>query len=192
MLEGLASYPKAKKGKFKKWNTRIIEDWGGGDEASIQALITRELERDFIIHEYVKGRHFSGSTLTIDTIIVPKSTSKWKNKKVALGIEFKAPKRLESKCDYTYWAKQAVDYTHTLWDGFGYISVFLGPGNSRLFWGGKSGFIGDFLASYKVGWMETNQGIQFRISGKRVWCQTYGVQEIGKKSNLVPTFGRQK
>lgn len=47
------------------------------------------LQDHFEIHKEISGKHFSGRWLQMDAIAVPKNKTDWKNKNIALGIEFK-------------------------------------------------------------------------------------------------------
>lgn len=182
LLDSFATYPQSKNKLYKKWDTRKREVW---DEAEYRRLVMKELEAHFTIKEEVSGKHFSGTRLRIDAVITPKETDGWKNPQVALGLEFKEPTNIKGKHYFTYWAKQALDYAHTNWTGFGYLPILLGPNADELF---KSD-LGDLLGAYKIGRVSITNGVQFFISTKKVWCQTYGVQDYGKVSPLIPKFG---
>jgi hypothetical protein len=88
--------------EYNKW-AMGKETW---DESEFQKLITRQLSKDFFIEEQVSGEHYiSNSSLFIDAVIRPKDTSGWRNKNVAIGIEFKNPLNITSNQYTTNWIR---------------------------------------------------------------------------------------
>ena len=97
-------------------------------ESKLGETILNRLEPHFKIDREVPGTHFSGRQLRLDAVVQPRHNCEWKDPEVALGIEFKDTLRLKgSTTNFTGWLAQCVDYSHTHWDGFGYLSVFACP-----------------------------------------------------------------
>ena len=83
------------------------------NEAEFQQNVLNSLEKYFEIQTQVKGTHFSGNSMILDAVLIPKNKQEWKNEHVALGIEFKSPSKLKSTTDITHWATQCIDYANT-------------------------------------------------------------------------------
>lgn len=155
--------------------------------------VHNEIKDSFNINREVWGTHFSGKRLRIDSILTPKDTTEWKNKNIALGVEFKDHKRIQGDMtNYTKLISQAVDYANTKWDGFGYIPVFIQTdfsvyGDSKEF---EFVFprvlsalgVGQFIKHDFYGWTFYFQGQDI------IWCERDGIRR-GKYWNLKRTFG---
>lgn len=156
--------------------------------------VNNQIKEHFNIQREVWGTHFSGKRLRIDAVLTPKDTSEWKNKNIALGVEYKDLDRIQDAgmVNFTKFIAQAVDYSHTKFDGYGYIPVFCQTdfsvyGNSREF---KFVFprilsglgIGQFYKHKYYGWSFWWQGEH------RIWSDKNGI-ERGKHYKLERKFG---
>ena len=101
-------------------------------EESYKQRVFDILRPHFEIHTEVTGKHFSGKSLRIDAIVTPKANVEWKNKSVAMGIEFKDDLRMRGDTtNYTRWLAQCVDYASTYWDKYGYMFLSMKKRVSR-------------------------------------------------------------
>ncbi|NOT94192.1 hypothetical protein [Ferruginibacter sp.] len=145
---------------------------------------------DFQIKTEVYGTHFSGKRLRIDAILKPKDTSKWKNKNISIGIEFKSKEKLDGIKHTTHWIKQCIDYANTKWDNHGYIYVFSCPSildenNDKIYW---NKILSD-LGVGRLGYTKYYGWTFYLQDNHRIWSQKDGVIE-GKKWSLLRKFGR--
>lgn len=101
------------------------------NEKQLKENVVQELRENFYFYPEVKGTHFSGKRLALDYVMKPKDTTEWKNKNIVFGVEFKDVPALDKKGDtsnFTKWIAQCVDYSHTVWDDFGYLFILTCPG----------------------------------------------------------------
>ncbi len=167
-------------------------------EDTIVRTALARLETDFHIQSKPKGDHFSGKELEIDAILRPKDLSEWKNKNVAMGIEFKDHIKFATNFDtkdYTKWLAQCVDYSHTYWRGYGYIYVFAFDGLVKQLTGtvyqGVELFLPHMMAHLGIGEVKPlpYHGLTFLLNGShRVWSEIGGVAD-GKRMKLKREFG---
>lgn len=152
-----------------------------------------EIKNEFHIYREVWGTHFSGKRLRIDSVLVPKDKTDWKNKNISLGVEFKDHKRIEGDMtNFTKFIAQSVDYANTKWDNFGYIPVFIQSdfsvyGDSKEF----NFVFPRILSALGVGQLVKHNfyGWTFYFQGQDiVWCERYGVRR-GKTWKLERKFG---
>lgn len=138
------------------------------------------LDPYFHIEREVTGTHFSGARLRIDCVIRPKDVTRWKNKNVAFGVEFKSPNKLGSFHKYSGWLAQCVDYSHTNWDNYGYLYILSCPGFESI--GIESAFdamahimgqvgVGEFKQYKRYGWTIIMHATH------RIWSEVGGVRE---------------
>jgi hypothetical protein len=157
--------------------------------------VLKKLEQDFLISQEVMGTHFSGARLRIDAVIRPKDTSGWKNKDVALGIEFKLEEKLRSTKDKTHWIKQCIDYANTKWDSYGYLYVFSCPSIfDKLDYAvkGNQWLWNRVLSNLGVGRLDfdTYHGLTLYLQDThRIWSENTGICS-GKDWSLIRRFGR--
>ena len=162
----------------------------------------RQLGQHFVVQRQVPGRHFSGKQVFLDAVLQPKDARLWKNKRVALGIEFKDTLRYQQSYDtkdYTKWLAQCVDYSHAEWEGFGYLYVFAYGGLVERIGGRFDGldldrldwFLPHLMAQLGIGELKAipYHGLSFLLNGHhRIWSAVKGVEE-GKRYNLERRFG---
>ena len=108
----------------------------------------------------------------------PREPSGWTDADPAFGVEFKNPCDEEGTRAYTKWAAQAVDCTHTAWDGFGRLLIATCPPVTDGVLGGVDAqwLLIRLLGQLGVGELGINpyQGWTLRVSGTRVWSQRNG------------------
>lgn len=149
------------------------------------------LEPHFEIYQEVRGKHFSGKSMRLDAIVTPKIKEHWKNPNIALGIEFKPKHRLHSDTINYQWLEQCVDYSHSYWDQFGYIFVFVFPNlidgiRTPITVDEPKRLLTQIMSRLGVGELrfDTNYGLTFFLQGShRIWSQKQGV-ESGKTRTL--------
>lgn len=102
-----------------QWNERQLSD-----------LVCERLGPWFAIEREVPGDYCGGGRLRLDAMLRPHDTSDWADDDLAFGVEFKRPLPADTKS----WAgrlAQAVDYTHTDWDGYGRVRIFICDGSEH-------------------------------------------------------------
>lgn len=172
--------------------------WPTENEDALTERVLQALSPNFSIKQQVRGTHPLGKRLRIDAIAQPIDPSPWKNKSIALGIEFKSP-HLSDLTDLTGATAQLIDYSLTTWEGFGQIPIFLCPGLihrtapkseynrgfahafSRLM---KDFNVGELLEHNHYGWSFVMAGIH------DMWTQRNGVTE-GRNWSLAPKVGNR-
>lgn len=153
------------------------------DEKEYSAILYEDLSRYFVIEPKVHGKHIAGQRLEIDWVLTPKCIEGWPPD-IAFGIELKHKDKLASNNYHTYWAKQAIDYSYTKWDRYGYLPVLMGPQSDILF--NKEGReIKELLHAFNIGYCSIENGFQIYSAGELLWCQIDGVQEIARLSSLL-------
>lgn len=168
------------------------------EKEQVNELI-EELKDDFHIYRPVHGKHFSGKTLEIDAIAVPKDLSEWKAENVALGIEAKDKMQLSGAKGFTKWIAQCVDYANTKWERFGYIYIFAYPSlikgvtnNLKLTKdSGVPWLLPRVLAQLGVGELrhDDNRGLAFILNQRHcIWSKKQGIKE-GKFRTMKRVFG---
>ena len=70
--------------KYKKYDSMT--------EREYKNHILKELSKYFVILEEYNGVHLCGDNVRIDAVMRPIDNSKWLNKRIVFGIEFKSPR----------------------------------------------------------------------------------------------------
>jgi hypothetical protein len=147
-------------------------------EADPAEWVCQQLDPFFMIRRQVRGAHCSGRRLRIDAIMRPRDRSGWTDPDPAFGVEFKNPAAATGTKSYTQWAAQAVDYTHTDWEGYGRLLIATRPPVTERVLGGVSAewLLVRVLGQLGVGELGISpaQGWTLRLSGNRVWSQNSG------------------
>lgn len=157
-----------------------------GNERDLANRYLARLNQSFTVEREIRGTHCTGERLRIDAVIRPRDPSGWKDPSCAFGVEFKRPPGSLDTNNFTRWAAQAVDYTHTDWDGYGRLMIFTCPAISPhlTIWGDRaSGLVMRMLGQLGVGEIiETRHyGLTLMLHGShRLWSERDGV-----------VFGRQ-
>jgi hypothetical protein len=137
-----------------------------------------QLDPFFVIHREIWGTHCTDRRLRIDAILRPRQKSGWTDEDPAFGVEFKNPAAADGTKAYTKWAAQAVDYTHTNWDGYGRLLIATCPPVTQGVLGGVDAqwLLARVLGQLGVGELgiSPSQGWMLRVSGERVWSQASG------------------
>lgn len=173
-----------------------------GKERDIAGETLQRLSPYFHIEEEVEGRHFSGKSVRIDAIVTPKEPSEWKNDSVHLGIEFKDFNNFGTDFgtkDYTKWWAQSFDYSHSSFDGYGFVPVF--PYNCMTRFSSRVGvdvarFFSKFLGQVGIGELRPatapyrgKRNLEFVMHWDHViWCESRGVKE-GRRWSMKRKFG---
>lgn len=159
-------------------------------EADLAVAILAILQPDFAIHREVEGTHCAGQSLRLDAVLQPIDSNSWRDPDPAIGVEFKNPYQLDSTRDYTSWAAQCVDYTHTAWNGYGRLTVFTCPpitGYSPYADKLQLGFVQRLLGQMNVGELGlTIHGWTLQLNGEAIWSQRKGVH---RRWSLIPKVG---
>ncbi len=168
------------------------------NETELSTSLLRRLDPHFHVHREVHGTHFSGKSLRIDAVVVPRDSSQWKDQGVALGVEFKDVARLRGDTtNFTSWLAQCVDYGNTNWNGFGYLHVFACPSlvdgvpGERAGPGSAVWILPRVMSHLGVGELREVErtGLTFLLQGShRIWSETHGV-ECGARWSLKRHFG---
>lgn len=166
-------------------------------EDSLRDEYLEILDKDFLCEKEVLGTHFSGKRMRIDAVIKPREPELWKNQDVAFGIEFKDDFMLDRTFDtvnFTKWLAQCMDYSHTEFDGYGYIFIFVCPELvSRVALGREHHFLVNLMSQLGIGELKEHKrhGLSLMLSqDHRMWSEKKGV-ESGKRWKLERKFGRR-
>jgi hypothetical protein len=168
------------------------------DEDDLTEYALNSLSPYFNIHTQVKGV-FNGKNMRIDAVVTPVDTSLWKNKDIALGIEFKSCHLAQTK-DLTGTVGQLVDYSLTEWDQFGQVPIFTCPGFSHRrtarnddFTSGFNYAFGRLMKEFNIGELLLHHfyGWSFVMADSHdMWTQHTGVSE-GKNWCLARKYGNR-
>jgi hypothetical protein len=167
-------------------------------ERDFEANVLSILDRHFVVCRRVIGTHFTGRRLILDAVAVPRQLHLWKNRNVALGIEFKDVMRLSGDTNnFTKWLAQCADYTNTDWHNYGYIYIFACPSLVENVPTGSSNEVGRILSAVmgQLGVGELREdayhGWSFFLHGHhRLWSEREGVEE-GRRYWLKRQFGNR-
>lgn len=96
-------------------------------EEEFRYFVEQDIAQFFHIEREVWGTHLTGIKLRIDAIIRPKDTADWANKNIAFGVEFKSPSMLKTLGSQLAFSKQCIDYSHTNFQGYGFIPILMFP-----------------------------------------------------------------
>ena len=153
----------------------------------------------FDIHRQVKGSLATGKQMRIDAIVTPLSRDSWRNKDIALGIEFKSCHLNQTK-DHTGTIGQLVDYSLVKWDRFGQIPIFVCPGFSHRRTARNDEFTRGFNYAFNRVMKEFNigelllhnwYGWSFVMADTHdMWTERTGVTE-GKNWSLTRKYGNR-
>lgn len=159
-------------------------------EAEVTEAVLGALRPYFLIEREVEGVHCSGQPLRLDAALRPITPTAWRDAVPSFGIEFKNPDRLDGTRDYTAWAAQCVDYTHTRWAGYGRMTVFTCPpitGYSPYADKLRLGFLARLLGQMNVGELGfTTHGWTLQLNGEAIWSERKGVH---RRWSLIPKVG---
>ncbi|MFC8008679.1 hypothetical protein [Streptomyces cinereoruber] len=73
------------------------------------------------------GQYWTGESVRIDAVLRPRDPQPWHDKHPAFGVEFKYQGRETSFYSGYDWVAQASTYTHSEWNGYGRLGIFLCP-----------------------------------------------------------------
>lgn len=163
----------------------------GFDEPEIRDAVLAMLAPHFEVETEVVGLHPSGCKLRIDALLQPKDRTAWRNKNLALGLEFKrVPSRNQPYGDSALMA-QCLDYSHCNYLGVGEVLVFACP---LPFYLAREAHLLRFLALYGVGHVSFHhirRGLCLKLGDGILWCEREGVHDLGRRSMLSKTFGNR-
>lgn len=163
------------------------------DEAALSACALALLEPYFVAETEVYGTHASGRRLRIDAILRPRDPQGWKDAGVAFGVEFKLAHQAGHVRSFMAWARQALDYRHVDWDGYGYLPVFTCPSMLRSISEWDGFMIAHLLGQCGVGELAPfeREGWAMVMYGDHVmWSERRGVVEA-KHRSLRPHLGSE-
>lgn len=147
-------------------------------EAEFATWVYGQLDPYFVIHREVEGISCMGRRMRIDAVLRPHDKTGWADPDPVFGVEFKNPDTINSTKDYTKWVAQAVDYTHTEWEGYGRLLIAACPPVTQ---GAPGGLSAEWMLVRVVGQLGIGelgisryQGWALRVSGERVWSQESG------------------
>lgn len=175
-------------------NRPSVRNWKHRTEADLASVALAELDSYFTAEREVWGTHCTGARLRLDAVLQPRDSSGWFDQAPVFGVEFK--NALAGSFDtrrFTSWAAQAVDYTHTKWGSYGYLTVFTCPPVSAVFtentvYGvGAGELMVRVLGQLGVGELgQTSYGWTLRLNGDTLWSERRGVH---RRWSLIPKVG---
>jgi len=181
--------------RFDDEDLRPVTD----NEDALVNTVLAELSDCFEVHRQVSGIYPGGKRMRIDSVLVPKDKEIWRNKDVALGVEFKSSYLTESK-DLSGALGQLIDYSLVEWEGFGQLPIFVCPGLRPR----KSQYRKEFAEGYRYGFSRVMKefnigellphsyyGWSFVMAGSHdMWTQLNGTCE-GKLWGLKRKYGNR-
>jgi hypothetical protein len=164
-------------------------------ESELAERVLARLDPWFVIEREVSGQHCCGRSLRIDAIIRPREPHRWRNQRVAFGLEFKLPPTTDIN-GYTRWIAQAADYTHVDWQGHGRLIVLTCPGAATWLDASSQDDRRDVLIAKRlIGQLGIGElvlrwayGLTLLVNGEHVWSERHGVSK-GRTWNLIPKTG---
>lgn len=161
-----------------------------------------------ITEEKFHGIHpVNNKKMRVDAMIWPKDNSKWANKEIIFGIEFKDPNKLDKRKDYDTFMKQCIDYSYCTWFFHGEnkskfdVPILLCPSISnddrynRLKEDIYIRAMMKFLNHFNIGELALNtyrSDIEIRFSCTHlIWNSDEGVNE-GKRWKFKTKFGGER
>lgn len=189
--ESQLSYPKKNLHEFETILTNDVFEATHPHE--LQSMLYDLLGKYFKVTKDIKGVGFDGVHRVMDLLITPRYTDGWKDQNVHMGILLtNNPDTVE----LTRWAKNVADHSYTKWGKRGRIPFFVSPGvfdichqdmdtHSNLIEP-----VRQQLSHLKIGFCNAEQGFILEWATQRVWCHYYGVQNLGRSSNLNPNKTR--
>lgn len=158
------------------------------EEKEFKHRVLERLRPHFQIFEEIQGTHFAGKKLRIDAIIKPINITEWKNPNISFGIEFKRPSIEYDIRGVTGLIRQAYDYQHTDFHGFGKLPILICPLKLHPCLGeGSATFVRHLLGKFGIGEVSDSKhrglSIVFQES-HYMWDELYGVT-LGKKWSFV-------
>lgn len=163
------------------------------DEEDLRTRALQCLDPYFTAEIEVEGRHCSGRALRIDAVLRPRSPVEWKDARPAFGVEFKLVHQRSGAgtTDFLEWVRQAMDYTHVTWSGYGRLPIFTCPTPLRLMPISETRLVFRLLGHLGVGELAPFDGEGWALvrHGEHVlWSERRGVAEA-KRSSLLPKVG---
>lgn len=162
------------------------------NEADLAERVLTLLDQHFLIDTEVVGRHCSGRRLRIDAILRPRDPGPWKDDEPAFGVEFKLvhQKSFDTR-DFSAWARQACDYTHVEWQGYGRLMVFACPSPIIDLGGTDAWLMAHLLGQFGVGELAPREqdGWAIMLHGDHVlWSERRGAA-AAQRWSLRPKVG---
>lgn len=165
------------------------------NEAELAERVLAILEPHFEVEREVSGRHCSGRRLQVDAVLRPRDPSAWKDDSPAFGVEFKmAHQGSFSTHEFTQWARQAVDYTHAEWNGYGPLYVFACPSPIPASGGNDGWLMAHLLGQFGVGELSPrhDEGWALSIHDNHIlWSERQGVAAAKRWSLRRKIGGRR-
>lgn len=156
-------------------------------EKDVSEDLLERLRKHFHIDQEVNGTHFSGKRVRIDAVLVPRDRSCWAGDTIHIGLEIKRGK--DSIGEASKQAAQAVDYSHSYFDKYGYLFIFCWPDPTHGVFGSRSGFYQRFLGQLGVGFLRNNCGsLELHLKGHLVWSEKLGPVDA-RRWKLERKFG---
>jgi hypothetical protein len=169
-----------------------LQGLGTVTEEFIGHATLKILEAHFEVRSEIQGRHLvSGRPLRIDAILTPKNLAEWKNRTVAIGIEFKSHAGPRSKGNQEAAVMaQCLDYSFCEFPGFSDVLVFACPLPPYL---SREAYLLRFLARYGVGHVafHAKRGVCLKLGDFILWCERDGVGDLGRRSMLSRKYGNR-
>lgn len=155
-------------------------------EKDVSSQILTTLERYFFVYREVDGAHWTGKKVRIDAVLRPRPHLGFFDSTCSIGLEIK--RGVDGLGEITKQISQAVDYTNSVFDGFGSMYVFCYPDPNEGGWGQQVSFYERFIGQLGVGFLGTRGGLRLRLKGHNLWSESDGTQDA-KNWSLKRKFG---
>jgi hypothetical protein len=144
------------------------------DEAEFRRIVLRELRPHFKIRTEIRGTNWQGRRLRLDAVLRPRDLTGWHDPAPVIGVEFKRGGG-GGVGDLTRVIAQCVDYSMTMWDGYGRLSIFACGASSFIDDASAEfqGFILRLLGRFGIGFLSLDGRYGWTLSrdDQRYWSQ---------------------
>ena len=159
-------------------------------EQDVSDCFCKIFEKDFEIIKNVIGKHYTGKTLVIDLVLIPKDKNLIKNKNLVFGIEIKNPfsKNIKGRMNPDLLA-QCLDYADTEFTDYKDMIVLICPIPPKYEYDDS---IMNFLTRFNVGYVSFSKSkLSFKFGRQNLWNNDYGFGNLTKVSMLKRKIGNR-
>ena len=154
------------------------------------SIFCKFFEKDFYIERNISGKHFSNKRQNIDLVLIPKDTSKLKNKNLVFGVEMKNPflDRSKGRKNSDIMA-QCLDYAQSDFEKYPDMIVLICPIPARY---ESEKVLLNFISRYNVGYVTfSERNLTFNLAELVIWSSDYGFGSLLKNSLMKRKIGNR-
>lgn len=178
--------------RFRKFlkNNAIEANADEMSEELATSIFCKFFEKDFYIERNISGKHFSNKRQNIDLVLIPKDTSKLKNKNLVFGVEMKNPflDRSKGRKNSDIMA-QCLDYAQSDFEKYPDMIVLICPIPPRY---ESEKVLLNFISRYNVGYVTfSERNLTFNLAELVIWSSDYGFGSLLKNSLMKRKIGNR-